>query len=141
MIQFCRKDFQHVSFVVSLLVRRILQPCGLPKPILNCYLLPPPFGDTFGLLAVFVAWFPVYDMFLFFKHRCEPIFAFVFDGALFAFAYTNPAFVSLFALPPKWTPPRRTTFYFSNYLFMLPFRRHTPTAIWISDLRTHDYAF
>lgn len=32
------------------------------------------------------------------------MFAFVFEGTLFEFAYTRPAFVPLFALPPKRTP-------------------------------------
>lgn len=32
------------------------------------------------------------------------MFAFVFDAALFVFAYESPAFAPLFALPPKSTP-------------------------------------
>jgi len=32
------------------------------------------------------------------------MFAFVFEGALFEFAYAKPQFAPLFALPPKYTP-------------------------------------
>lgn len=38
------------------------------------------------------------------------MFAFVFEGTLFVFAYANPAFALLFALPPNRTPQEQPTF-------------------------------
>ena len=34
----------------------------------------------------------------------EPMFAFAFEGALFAFAVAKPSFAPLFALPPTFRP-------------------------------------
>ena len=69
---------------------------------------------------VFVARFQVMQLY-FYKHSWEPIFAFVFDGVLFVFAYTKPAFAPLFALPLNKTPRHLTTqlFSFQNSLKML----------------------
>lgn len=38
------------------------------------------------------------------------MFAFVFEGVLFVFAYANPAFALLFALPPNRTPQEQPAF-------------------------------
>lgn len=43
------------------------------------------------------------------------MFAFVFEAELFVFAYVSPAFVPLFALPPKSTALRgNSLFYYSK---------------------------
>ena len=49
------------------------------------------------------------------------MFVFVFEGALFVFEYTKPAFAPLFALPPIRTPRREqsTCFVFSVIFFVL----------------------
>ena len=52
------------------------------------------------------------------------MFAFVFEGTLFEFAYDNPSFAPLFALPPNNRPPIDRPNFFSNHsnqnLFPLP---------------------
>lgn len=52
------------------------------------------------------------------------MFAFVFEGTLFEFAYDKPSFAPLFALPPNNRPPIDRPNFFSNHsnqnLFPLP---------------------
>ena len=61
---------------------------------------------------------------LIWNHRRDPMFAFVFEGTLFEFAYDNPSFAPLFALPPNNRPPIDRPNFFSNHsnqnLFPLP---------------------
>lgn len=62
-------------------------------------------------------------IYIFSQYWRDLMFAFVFEGVLFVFAYANPAFVPLFALPLNRTPKDRQPFIFpipNNTVYRMP---------------------
>ena len=58
---------------------------------------------------------PQLKSFGFDKYSRDPIFALVFEGALFEFKYAKPQFAPLFALPPTKRPRGDVTLFVSIY--------------------------